>query len=98
MCEDNCILLTNVDVQEKGNVITLQDNDDTVLVTSGDGQDPATFSIDDGALLLGEVPVTITERLPNSGTFGTYDDLDVSNIIITDDANRGTSAFIDSHQ
>ncbi|MCE2507352.1 MAG: hypothetical protein J4F36_12980, partial [Nitrosopumilaceae archaeon] len=43
----------------------------------------------------GFIPVTFTEQGPNSGVFGSYDEGDVSNIVITDDADRGTSATID---
>ena len=40
-------------------------------------------------------PVTLTERGPNSGVFGSYDESDVSVLRITDDARRGTSAVVD---
>ena len=41
MCEDNCRLLTNADVQAQGYVITLQDNDDSRI--SGDPNLPTPF-------------------------------------------------------
>ncbi|MDH3312840.1 MAG: hypothetical protein OEM28_06795, partial [Nitrosopumilus sp.] len=41
MCEDNCRLLTNADLQKKGYVITLQDNDDSRI--SGDANGPTGF-------------------------------------------------------
>jgi hypothetical protein len=38
MCEDNCVLLSTADVQGTGNVITLADNNDSVLTNAdGDG-------------------------------------------------------------
>ena len=39
-------------------------------------------------------PVTLTERGPKSGVFGSYDESDVSILRITDDARRGTSAVV----
>ncbi|MCV0373144.1 MAG: hypothetical protein K5793_06275 [Nitrosarchaeum sp.] len=96
MCEDNCVLKLNPDVQGKGKVITLQDNDDSAIkVGSGeDEQNPSNWQTDAG-FLDGKLPITITEQGPNSGVFGTYDESDTSNIVITDDAKRGTSASID---
>jgi hypothetical protein len=106
MCEDNCALLTTADVQNKGFVITLNDNDDSVL-TNADG-DPVPDAVVDpqnpfdwqtgSANLLGAVPVTITEQGPNSGVFGSYDESDDSNIKITTGAKRGTSATIDYNE
>jgi hypothetical protein len=184
MCEDNCRLSTNADVQGKGFVITLSDNDDsaiaTVMIDDGtnfvtatftdagpagldDGAElssfvdvtpvgagaaftgPATITqgskivtatftdagpagLDDGAELTvfvdtvpgdaaaftgdesplswqtassnlgGVVPVTVTEQGPNSGVFGTFDESDSSNVVITGDAKRGTSASIDYNE
>jgi hypothetical protein len=44
MCEDNCVLLSTVDVQGKGFVITLQDNDDSVLANVDSGlENPASL-------------------------------------------------------
>ena len=106
MCKDNCVLLTTTDVQSKGAVITLEDNDDSVLINA-DGDVPVDGLVDPqnpldwqtgGANILGAVPVTVTEQGPNSGVFGTYDESDQSNIVITDDAKRGTSASIDYNQ
>jgi plastocyanin len=103
MCEDNCRLLTTSDVQGKGFVITLQDNDDSVLTNADgdpgniDSQNPFDWQTGSGNLL-GSVPVTITEQGPNSGVFGTYDESDQSNIIITDNALRGTSASVDYNE
>jgi hypothetical protein len=113
MCEDNCVLLTTADVQNKGAVITLQDNDDSFIVNvDGDGdatvdaQNPldwATAGPDATAATaddneVGNVPVTITEQGPNSGVFGTYDESDTSAIKITTNAKRGTSASIDYNE
>ncbi|MDH5569406.1 MAG: hypothetical protein OEX98_06425, partial [Nitrosopumilus sp.] len=105
MCEDNCRLITNADVQKKGDVITLQDNDDSEIANAivgrsgtGSDQDPTAWNtvngfLDNGAGI-GFVPVTITEQGPNSGVFGSYDESDQSAIVITKNALRGTSASI----
>jgi len=97
MCEDNCRLLMNTEVQNKGDVVTLQDNQNSEIRSSGNAQDPATFATLAGNLA-GDVPVTFTEIGPQSGTFGTYSEDDVSNIVITEEAARGTSASIDYNE
>src|SRR3989338_8953004 len=97
MCQDNCVLKLNPDVQGRGFVVTLQDNKDTFITATFGGSDPdnpTNWEID-GGFLGGDVPITITELSPNSGVFGTYDESNVSNIVILDDAKRGTSASID---
>jgi len=102
MCEDNCVLLTTADVQGTGNVITLQDTNDSVL-TSVDGpdadavadpQNPTDWGTGAAApfQLIGAVPITVTEQGPNSGVFGSYDESDRSAVVITNTAARGTSA------
>ncbi|MCA9828411.1 MAG: hypothetical protein KC444_08525, partial [Nitrosopumilus sp.] len=97
MCEDNCVLKFNPDVQGKGIVGTLQDNDDSAIIPATGSDDPTVFSTL-GGFLAGAVPVTLTEQGPNSGVFGTYDESDTSNIIITSTAKRGTSASIDYNE
>ena len=79
MCEDNCVLEFNPDVQGKGDVATLQDNDDSEIILSGamNANDPTNWSTA-GGNLDGVVPITITEQGPNSGVFGTYDESDTS--------------------
>ena len=96
MCEDNCRLITTTNADGTGNVITLSDNNDSVIAAS-DIEDPFSWATD-GGFLAGEVPVTITEQGPNSGVFGTYDESDTSNIVIRNDAQRGTSASIDYNE
>jgi hypothetical protein len=104
MCEDNCVLQINADAQSSGtDVITLQDNGDSeISINSGstDTNDPDQFIVTTETETLGRnsIPVTITEHGPNSGVFGTYDESDVSNIIVTSDALRGTSASIDYNE
>ncbi len=99
MCEDNCVLLVNSDVQNRGHVITLQDNDDSVLTSSGNPQDPTSWqTLSAASNLVGNLPVTVTEQGPNSGVFGTYDESDTSQIKITNDARRGTSANFDYNE
>ena len=101
MCEDGCVLKLNTAVQGDS-IITLQDNNDSVL--SGESQkietafvpmtkDANASPIDD--LEPGTQPITITEQGTNSGVFVTYDENDKSVILVTDKAARGTSATID---
>jgi hypothetical protein len=104
MCEDNCILITDADVQNKGAVITLADNDDSrIVVIDGDGdsvfdpQNPLDWATENNNIV-GNVPITITEQGPNSGVFGSYDESDDSVIQITNNAGRGTSASIDYNE
>jgi hypothetical protein len=105
MCEDNCVLRLNPDVQNKGFVVTLQDNQDSAIDTAGSNQDPTTWTTQgtpigvagDGSLG-GFVPITLTEQGPNSGIFGTYDESDTSVVKITNGALRGTSASLDYNE
>ena len=101
MCEDNCILLLDVDAQGTGSVITIQDNDDSDITLSAGGSmmasDATAFETTGGALT-GKIPVTITEQGPNSGVFGTYDESDKSVLTVLTDANRGTSATVDYNE
>jgi len=100
MIEDNGVLIVNADAQSSGTaVLTIQDNDDSDI--DGCTQVVARCSATNAASTgLGEnsQPVTITEQGPNSGVFGTYDESDVSSLIITSDALRGTSATIDYNE
>ncbi|MCV0431016.1 hypothetical protein [Nitrosopumilus sp.] len=109
MCEDNCRLLVNPNVQGSTNpVLTIQDNDDSILdnlnatrgTTAATSNNATAFGIlaQTAALGLGSVPVTITEQGPNSGVFGTYDESDVSVLQITTNAKRGTSASVDYNE
>ncbi|KKM15167.1 hypothetical protein LCGC14_1698790 [marine sediment metagenome] len=97
MIEDNGILILTTDAQSSGiPVVTLQDNDDTDLTCTTAAACAVTSN--PGALVAGSVPVTITELGPNSGIFGTYDESDTSNLLITGNALRGTSATIDYNE
>ena len=111
MCEDNCVLLFNPDVQGTGDVVTLQDNDDTVLAFTpaggSDADEPADFGFRVGPTLdagtsafgmNGKFPITFTEQGPNSGVFGTYDESDASVLKIVSDAARGTSGSLDYNE
>ena len=106
MCSDNCKLLVNTNEQDRVNpVLTVQDNDDSVIGGS-DKNDASTFVILDDAgnprngaeLGAGSVPVTITESGPATGVFGTYDESDVSSLAITTNAQRGVSGSIDYNE
>jgi hypothetical protein len=97
MCEDNCVLKLNTDAQGTGSaVVTLNDNDDTVLfdgsaVTAGETARTQSLST-------ASQPLTITEQGPNSGVFGTYDESDISVVQVSSTASRGTSASIDYNE
>jgi hypothetical protein len=98
MCEDNCRLLTTVDSQDKGFVITLADNDDSeIRPTLGSPASPFSWATL-GGLESGNVPITMTEQGPNSGIFGSYDESDQSSVVITRTADRGTSATFDYNE
>ena len=101
MIEDNGVLILNADAQSSGTtVLTLQDNDDSVL-TCSTAQSANTCSATGSAgfgLGINTLPITITEQGPNSGVFGTYDESDISVIKVTDGALRGTSATIDYNE
>ena len=82
MCDDNCVLLIDTDAQGTG----------TEVITFNDNADSRTMSdMND----LPSQPVTITEQGPNSGMFGTYDESDISVLMISEDAKRRTSATFD---
>ncbi|EIJ65645.1 hypothetical protein BD31_I0645 [Candidatus Nitrosopumilus salaria BD31] len=104
MCEDNCRLLVNPNVQNAANpVLTIQDNDDSILTqlnTTASVNNATAFGVTAATAQLGtgSVPVTITEQGPNSGVFGTYDESDTSVLKITSNAARGTSASIDYNE
>jgi hypothetical protein len=104
MCEDNCRLLVNTNVQGATNpVLTLQDNDDSILTllnATSNVNNATAFGIagNSTALGTGSAPVTITEQGPNSGVFGTYDESDKSALLITSNAARGTSASLDYNE
>jgi len=98
-------MLVNANKQGSANpVLTLQDNDDSVLVLNGTGNtiganNATAFAVgSNGNLGAQSVPVTITEQGPNSGIFGTYDESDTSVLKITSNAARGTSATIDYNE
>jgi hypothetical protein len=97
MCEDNCVLQVNPDVQNKpGDVITLQDNADTILTdgAANNSQNPLAWMTGSG-FLAGNIPITVIEQGSNSGIFGSYDESDASSISITTNATSGTSASFD---
>jgi hypothetical protein len=103
MCEDNCRLLVNVNKQSSANsVLTIQDNDDSIIASAtSDANNATSFAVGAAApsvLGAGSVPVTITEQGPNSGIFGTYDESDTSVLKITSNAARGTSATVDYNE
>ena len=100
MCDDNCVLKLDPDTQGTGNILTLQDTEDTELSHTDDTQDPHNWSVIhddeiDVATLIpaGSIPITVVEDSP--GVFVSADDDDNSNLVVTDDARRGTSATID---
>ncbi|WP_299291966.1 hypothetical protein [Nitrosopumilus sp.] len=105
MCED-CQFFLDTNTQGADNeVVTLQDNGDSILVnlnatqgsTAAGANNATAFGVLAATATLGtgSLPVTITEQGPNSGVFGTYDESDESVLKITTDAARGTSATVD---
>jgi plastocyanin len=94
MCTTNCVLIINPDVDNTGYVITLQDNEDSEIRSNlGPSQDPTSWETR-GNSISGNMPVTMTEQGPNSGVFGSYDELTKSNIVITENPAIGSSASI----
>ena len=81
LMQEDAVFKLNVQAQGSEPVIKLQDNDDTNYE-----------AIHQEHLVK---PVTLTERGPNSGVFGTYDESDKSVLYISGDAERGTSAIVD---
>jgi plastocyanin len=101
MCGNGCILKINPNPQSSAFVLTLQDNADSILVpldgnndTIADPQNFVDWGTGNGNLI-GNAPVTMTEQGPNSGVFGSYDEADTSNLVVTDIADLGNSASID---
>ena len=81
LMQEDAVFKLTVKAQGSEDVIKLQDNDDTDY--DAINKDVVTN------------PVTLTERGPKSGVFGTYDESDKSVLYISDDAERGTSAIVD---
>ncbi len=107
MIEDNGVMLLNADAQSSGTtVLTLQDTDDSVIgCTTAQSANTCSVSTDGTitpvatkALGINTQPITITEQGPNTGVFGTYDESDVSTVLVTSTALRGTSATIDYNE
>ena len=104
MFEDNGILTLNVNLHGAAtNVLTLVDNADQRYV-DGTGNTAKNTQLASDVRTQGETlgtdtqPVTLTEQGINNGIFGSYDENDKSNIVITDNAIRGTSAIIDYNE
>ena len=76
MCEDNCVLLLDVNAQNAAKpVLTLRDNEDTILIqlnTTASSNNATAFGVLTETELLGtgSFPVTCTELVPNSCTLG----------------------------
>jgi len=104
MCEDNCVLIIDTNVQgSTAPVLTVQDNDDSILTQLNgiaSANNATAFGVGLQTAVLGQasIPVTLTEQGPNTGVFGTYDESDTSVLKITSDAKRGTSASIDYNE
>lgn len=109
MCDDNCVLKLDPDTQGAGYVLTLQSTDDTKdnpnnptaeLSHTMDTQNPNYWRViyDDDIDVVelvpaGSIPITVVEDSP--GVFISADDNDDSNLVVTENAKRGTSATID---
>jgi hypothetical protein len=92
MVEDGFQLELNVDTQTSGtNVVALQDNADTA--TNGTSTSSAS-RVATSSSGINTLPITLTESAPNTAVFNTFDETDVSQVVITSDAPRGKSATI----
>ncbi len=100
MCEDNCILILDVNAQSAANdVVTIQDNDKSNITCSTTNADSCVLTNGaSGSLTTNSQPVTITELSPQSGIFGTYDESNESTLSTRADALRGTSATFDYNE
>ena len=101
MCDDNCVLLLNPGKQGP-NVVTLQDNGDTALHSTGDPANPMSWEViaDDDisgpSVPAGNIPITVFETGANSGVFTNTDDDDAANLVTTSNIDyRGNTAVID---
>ena len=93
--EDGGLLFIDPDAQGVGTpVVAFQDNDDQQFIEAFDVDADGDVDADD--VTAGGIagPVTLVELGPNSGVYANYDELDTSNIVITDGALRGTSATV----
>ena len=92
MCEENCRLTVNPDKDNTGtSVLRIQDTADSMITPGASAVQTTTTGL---KLIRYSVPVTFTETSSNNSIFGSYDELDVSSLKITDGALRGTSATI----
>lgn len=81
MCDDNCVLIINPDRQgtNANGVLKVASNMDHTLTD----------------MEMTYYTIRLEEGSPNSGVFSNTDDDDAANLMITDDARRGTTATID---
>ena len=109
MFEDNGILLIDINAQDAAeNVLVIVDNDDSITngtsitdateVATGSTTAAGVFIENSGSFTPGSQPVTFTELSSNSGLFSNYDENDVANLAISQDAERGTSASVDYNE
>ncbi len=82
MCDDNCVLLVNPDRQgtNENGVLEVVSNMDHEFGSDAEKK---------------YYPIRFEEDSPNSGVFTNSDDDDAANVMITDNARRGTTATID---
>ena len=93
--DDNGVLILDIDSNDVGTpILTLRDNNDQNVTSRGTYN---TTFLDENTGEIGPLsgPVTVVETQSNSGIFKNTDEGDVSNIAITADALRGTTATID---
>ena len=96
MFEDSGVLRLNVNAQSATNpVILIRINGDVAITGSTAAAAASVGSGTTGYLTAGTQPVTLVENSPNSGVFVTYDNNDVSQLAITSNAARGTSATLE---
>ena len=95
--DDNGVLIFNPDTQNTLTpVLTLVDNNDQNITDATSYADARSATSDeDNQLDAGSGPVTFVETQSNSGIFKNTDEGDIANVMIADDALRGTTATID---
>ena len=100
MCNGNCVLLLDPGKQDE-NVVTLQDNGDTALMSIGNPSDPTSWQVigyDDlsgPSIPAGNIPITVYETGANRGVFTNTDEDCIANLVTTSNIDfRGNTAVI----
>src|SRR3990172_6699150 len=90
------VLKVNPDKDTSGTfVLNVRDNDNTNVTNVGDANDATTPFVLSSVLGGTSVPLTFTETESSSGILENTDEGDVSDLFVTRNAKRGTTATID---